>query len=97
MSGADRAVVWGTRATSCRPFVSAPASSACSGSMCCGGMLLAFASNARATLGVSSVGAPGMSICSTAVGAQPHARPWLPLLLLLRRRGRGWGLSLIHI
>jgi hypothetical protein len=81
-SGIDRAVVLGTRATSCRPSASVLASSTCSGLACRGGTAFAFVSNARSTPDAPPVGALGASIRSTADEARPPAWPWLPRLLL---------------
>jgi hypothetical protein len=86
-SGTDCTVVSGTRATSCKLFASALASSTCSGLACHGGTALVFVSGAKSIPGAPLVGGPALSTHSTVDEALPPAWPWLPCLPL-RRRGR---------
>jgi hypothetical protein len=86
-SRTDCIVVSGTRATSCKLFASAPASSTCSGLACRGETALVFVSGAKSIPGAPLVGVPALSTRSTADEALPPAWPWLPCLPL-RRRGR---------
>jgi hypothetical protein len=90
-SGADYTVVSGTRATSSKPFASALASSVCSGLTCRGETALLFVAGARPMPDAPPVEVLALWSRSTVDEAPPPAWPWLPRLLLLRRRGRGRG------
>jgi hypothetical protein len=83
-SGADCAVVSGTRVTPSMSFASVLASSVCLGLACRGESALVFVSDAGSMPDVPPVGAP--STRSTADEVPPPAWPWLPRLLLRRRR-----------
>jgi hypothetical protein len=85
-SGADYTVVSGTRVTPSKSFASMLASFIRLELACCGETTLVFVSDARSTPDVSLVGAPAPSTRLTADEVPPPAWPWLPRLLLRRRR-----------